>query len=201
MLKKLLIVLLIALCMVSLPAFAASQNSDTYYWVHVPTGGAPVFIGETQGPFVKDEYPISREASAKILRVEGTNVEELERQLQQYHFQSDVVEQLVGKSNNFQWLGISGGFTLVYRTIPEPRRLKPVETEYMCLLGGEHPRVVFATNVLGQLSAEEYNQGASGLTKDPLVVLSKPYFPSPPSGMVTEFWVYANTTCFNIDKD
>lgn len=196
---KTLIIVLLVLSIFTTPALALGKKADTYYWIHVPTGGAPIFIGETQGAFVQDEYPLSREAMAKILKVSGANLTVLQTQLKQYNFPPDVIEQLIGKSQTFQSLGISGGFTLVFHAVPTAQAAKAVETEYVCLLGGKQPQVVFAANVLGQLGAEEYNEGASGFTKDPLVVLGQEYYPAPPSGMVTEFWVYANTTCFNID--
>lgn len=198
--KKIFVILLIILSLFSTPALALGKKTDTYYWIHVPTGGAPIFIGETQGAFVQDEYPLSHEAMAKILKVGGANLTDLQNQLEQYKLPSDVIEQFMGQSQTFQSLGISGGFTLVFRAVPENKAsTKTVETEYMCLLGGKQPRVVFAANVLGHLGAEEYNEGASGYTKDPLIVLGQEYFPAPPEGMVTEFWAYANTTCFNID--
>ncbi|GFE68384.1 hypothetical protein [Chroococcus sp. FPU101] len=198
-LQTILIIFLMVLSFFSTPASALGKKNDTYYWIHVPTGGAPIFIGETQGAFVQDEYPLSHEAMAKVLKVGGANLTDLQNQLEQYKLSSDVIEQFMGKSQTFQSLGISGGFTLVFRAVPEDKAVKAVETEYMCLLGGKQPQVVFAANVLGHLGAEEYNEGASGYTKDPLIVLGQEYFPAPPDGMVTEFWVYANTTCFNVD--
>ncbi|WP_216701571.1 hypothetical protein [Gloeothece verrucosa] len=183
----------------STPVLAALGGEQTYYWVHVPNGGAPIFSGDTQGPFVKDEYPISREASARVLKVERADVKALERQLEQNNLSPSVIAVLTGKTGDFKWLGLSGGFTLVYREVPQPRYLKPVETEYICLFGGENPQVIFGVKVLGQLGAEEYNEGASGLTKDPLIVLGQQYFPASAPGKVTEFWVYSNTTCLNVD--
>lgn len=196
-----LITLLLALCIYSTEAIAAFQQGQTYYWVHVPSGGSPVFSGDTQGPFVKDEYPIAREASARVLHVERVDLKALERQLEQNNLSKSVIDLLVGKASNFKWLGLSGGFTLVYHEVPEPRYLKPIETEYVCLLGGESPRVIFGVKVLGQLGAEEYNEGASGLTKDPLIVLGEQFLPASSSGKVTEFWVYSNTTCLNVDTN
>lgn len=189
----------LALCIYGTPAMAAFQQGQTYYWVHVPNGGAPLFSGDTQGPFVKDEYPISREASARVLKIERTDLKALERQFEQNNLSHSVIDLLVGKTADFKWLGLSGGFTLVYHEVPEPRYLKPVETEYVCLFGGEHPQVIFGVKVLGQLSAEEYNEGASGLTKDPLIILGQQYLPASSPGKVTEFWVYSNTTCLNVD--
>lgn len=197
--KKILIILLIVFSLYSTPALALGKKADTYYWIHVPTGGAPIFIGETEGAFVQDEYPLSHEAIAKVLKVSGANLTDFQSQLKQYNFPQDVIDQFVGKSQTFQSLGISGGFTIVFHAVPDSRAVKEVETEYMCLLGGKQPQVLFAANVLGHLGAEEYNEGASGFTKDPLIVLGQEYYPTPPSGMVTEFWVYANTTCFNVD--
>ncbi|ACK73597.1 hypothetical protein PCC7424_5249 [Gloeothece citriformis PCC 7424] len=198
---KVFMILALSLFTYGLPAIAAFQPDQTYYWVHVPFGGSPIFYGDTQGPFYKDEYPIAREASARVLRVEKTNVNGLEHQLEQNHLSHSVVDLLVGKTSDFKWLGLSGGFTLVYHQIPEPRSLKPVQTEYVCLLGGETPQVIFGVKVQGQLSAEEYNEGASGLTKDSLVVLGEEFLPSAPAGKVTEFWVYSNTTCLNVDTN
>ncbi|PSF38582.1 hypothetical protein C7H19_03470 [Aphanothece hegewaldii CCALA 016] len=196
---KTLMILSVVLYIFITPALAFGKKADTYYWIHIPTGGAPVFIGETEGAFVQDEYPLSHEAMAKILKVGGADLTGLQNQLKQYNFPQDVIDQFVGKSQTFQSLGISGGFTIVFHAVPSSSAAKTVETEYMCLLGGKQPQVVFAANVLGHLGAEEYNEGASGFTKDPLVVLGQEYYPASPEGMVTEFWVYANTTCFNVD--
>jgi hypothetical protein len=196
---KTLAILSIFFYILTSPALALGKKPDTYYWIHVPTGGAPVFIGETEGAFVQDEYPLSREAMAKVLKVGGANLTDLQNQLEQYHLPPEVIDQLVGKSQTFQSLGISGGFTLVFRAVPASSAPHRIETEYVCLLGGKQPQVIFAANVLGQLGAEEYNEGASGYTKDPLVVLGQEYYPAPPSDRVTEFWVYANSTCFNVD--